>query len=400
MAAAILLRVTDHGAYSNVVLNTATKGLAREDRAFVYSLVNGALRQLRTVDAIITEVAGRKVEDLDEEARGVLEIAVGELLNATGDAVYATVNESVNAIKELGKPRASGFVNGVLRRLVRDGMPDLEGDKARELSVPEWVLGKLTSDHGRRQARVLLSGLRSAAPTIGIRARPGTQLPAGAEPVPGIPGAFALRVLPEDLAGVMISDPASTAVAAAVAAQPGERILDMAAAPGGKTSAVWDNAGGRIDLIAIDRHPRRLRSARHRLEELGIHPRWVIADGGNAPFREGNFDAVLLDAPCTGLGTLRRRPEIAMRLKPKGLDSLVSQQRAMLAEAWRLVRPGGRVVYSVCTLFAAETIDVVADYPASPPGGLPGEQWGSGILMAPHLTGTDGMFISVITRPG
>ena len=89
-----------------------------------------------------------------------------------------------------------------------------------------------------------------------------------------------------------------------------------------------------------------------------------------------------------------------MRLKPKGLDTLVSQQRVMLAEAWRLVRPGGRIIYSVCTLFAAETIEVVADYPASPPGGLPGELWGSGVLMAPHLTGTDGMFVSVITRPG
>jgi 16S rRNA (cytosine967-C5)-methyltransferase len=400
MAAAILLRITDHGAYSNVVLNTATRGLAREDRAFVYSLVNGALRQIRTVDAIIAAAAGRKVEDLDEDARGVLEIAVGELLNATGDAAYATVNESVNAIKELGNPRASGFVNGVLRRLVRDGMPDLEGDKARELSVPEWVLGRLTSDHGRQRARGLLSGLRSAAPAIGIRARPGAQLPAGAEPVRGIPSAFAVQAVPDDLTGIVITDAASTAVAAAVGAQQGERILDMAAAPGGKTSALWDNAGGRINLIAMDRHPRRLRSARNRLEELGIHPCWVIADGTNVPFREGQFDAILLDAPCTGLGTLRRRPEIAMRLEPKGLETLVSQQRVMLAEAWRLVRPGGRIVYSVCTLFAAETVDVVADYPAAPPGGLPGEEWGSGVLMAPHLTGTDGMFVSVITRPG
>jgi 16S rRNA (cytosine967-C5)-methyltransferase len=193
-------------------------------------------------------------------------------------------------------------------------------------------------------------------------------------------------------------DAASVAVASAVAAQPGEQILDMAAAPGGKTIAMWDDAAGRATIVAMDSHGRRLASARRRLSDHGVSPAWVIGDGTAAPFTDGSFDVVLLDAPCTGLGTLRRRPEIAMRLKVKGAEALAETQRAMLREAWRLVRPGGRVVYSVCTLFAAETVDIVSPYGSAPPAGLPGVEWGGGTLLAPHLTNTDGMFVSVMVR--
>ena len=151
--------------------------------------------------------------------------------------------------------------------------------------------------------------------------------------------------------------------------------------------------------MALDRHRRRLRSARRRLAAVGAHPVWVCGDGRKTPFRSRSFDAVLVDAPCTGLGTLRRRPEIAMRLEPGAPTALAATQRALLAEAWRLTRPGGRIVYSVCTVFSEETRQIVADYPASSPAELPGRPYGKGLLLAPHLTGTDGMFISVISRP-
>jgi 16S rRNA (cytosine967-C5)-methyltransferase len=193
-------------------------------------------------------------------------------------------------------------------------------------------------------------------------------------------------------------DGASVAVARAVGAQAGERILDMAAAPGNKTIAMWDEAGGGVSLVAMDSHQRRLVSARNRLIGYEVSPWWVVGDGTRAPFSAESFDAILLDAPCTGLGTLRRRPEIAMRLKVKALEGLAAQQRTMLREAWRLVRSGGRIVYSVCTLFAAETVDVVGDYAATAPTGLPGLEWGGGLLLAPHLTGTDGMFVSLIRK--
>jgi len=396
MAAAVLQRIRDHGAYSNVLLPRATRDLRRQDQAFVYRLVGDALRNQRTIDAVIEAATGRSIEDLDPEVSAVLQIAVGEMHSGDAD-VYATVNESVEAVKQLGVARASGLVNGALRRLGREGLPTLDGDKARELSVPEWVLGRVTQDHGRQVASELMAGLRTPPRGVGIRVRPGGTVPEGAQPIPGISDTFTVPSVRHE-SGLVVGDGASSAVAEAVGAQPGDTVLDMAAAPGGKTISLWDQTGGRARLVAMDRHRRRLDSARRRLLGEGVAPIWVLGDARSAPFVSGSFDAVLLDAPCSGLGTLRRRPEIAMRLKVKAMEDLAVQQRSMLAEAWRLVRPGGRIIYSVCTIFAAETVDVVAEYPGQAPPSLPGLAWGNGLLLAPHVTRTDGMFVSVIER--
>jgi len=190
-----------------------------------------------------------------------------------------------------------------------------------------------------------------------------------------------------------VADPASTAVGLAVAAEPGMAVADLAAAPGGKTWHVWDQLEGEGLLIAADRHPRRLASARRRLP-AGIQ--WLVADAAAPPLRSAAFDRVLLDAPCTGLGTLRRRPEIRHRIRPASPAELGARQRRMLEAALALVKKGGRLVYSVCTLFREETVDVVSGLKAAAPAGLPGETIDGGLLLAPHLTGTDGMFISVL----
>ncbi len=126
----------------------------------------------------------------------------------------------------------------------------------------------------------------------------------------------------------------------------------------------------------------------------------MLADGRAAPFASDTFEAVLLDAPCTGLGTLRRRPEIKLRVNSADVERLAAIQRKMLAEAIRITRPGGTVVYSVCTVTPAETVDQVADLPARPPEIMLGTDWGNGRLLAPHLSGTDGMFISCIDVAG
>jgi 16S rRNA (cytosine967-C5)-methyltransferase len=398
MAASVLMRIKDRGAYSNVVLPQVTKDSSRQDSAFVFSLVHGALRRIRLVDAIIEEASGRGVDRLDSEVRVVLEVAVGELLTDDQQSTYATVNESVEAVKDLGRNRAAPFVNAVLRSLVRDGMPELPEDPARDLSVPDWLLDAVSRDHGADEGLAALRALRRESPRIPIRVPPSAEPPPGAMAVPGIRDAFYLSERPRQDAGLVYADASSTAVGLAVAPQPGEMILDMAAAPGGKTMHLWDQTGGKATIVAMDTHRRRLESAQRRLRPVGVTPTWLVADARHAPFADASFDAVLVDAPCTGLGTLRRRPEIAMRLQDGAPEKLAIEQERMIAEAWRLARPGGRVIYSVCTLFAAETIDVVADYPAQPPEGLPGRRWGKGLLLAPHTTGSDGMFIAVITR--
>jgi 16S rRNA (cytosine967-C5)-methyltransferase len=129
---------------------------------------------------------------------------------------------------------------------------------------------------------------------------------------------------------------------------------------------------------------------------VGSDVHWLVADARRPPLQHGVFDRVLLDAPCTGLGTLRRRPEIRHRIRPSSSAEAGLRQRAMVEAALPLLRPGGRLVYSVCTVLALETIDVVAGLGARPPDDLPGLRTGDGLLLAPHLTGTDGMFIAVI----
>jgi 16S rRNA (cytosine967-C5)-methyltransferase len=397
IAAQVVIRVRDEGAYSNIVLPQATSDLESADRAFVYSLVTGVLRHQRQVEEMIEAASSRPISELDPEVSAILEVAAAELLTDDKRVVYATVNESVDAIRDLGKPRAASFVNAILRRLARELDSGETPDPAVAWSVPDWVVERLQVDHGVEEASKILAGLRNPAPQIPIRVRPGRDVPEGATEVEGIASAYYLTARPT-MKGLVIVDAASTAVGNAVAATPGQRVLDMAAAPGGKTIHLWDQIQPGGELVAMDFHKRRIRSARRRLDDLGIDPSWVRADGTQAPFCDASFDAVLVDAPCTGLGTLRRRPEIAMRLDSASPDRLADQQRALLAEAWRVARPGGRIVYSVCTVFAAETVDIVADYPSRAPAEVPGRVWVNGKLLAPHNTGTDGMFIAAIDR--
>ncbi len=229
-------------------------------------------------------------------------------------------------------------------------------------------------------------------PRIGVRHRRATE-----ETELGIPGATYVDTVAGLEEGAFdVIDPSSTAVAAAVGAEPGMRVLDIGAAPGGKTASLWDAMAGDGSLVALDKSPPRLRRMERRMERLGVGAAFVAADGRRPPLRPASFDRVLLDAPCTGLGTLRRRPEIRHRIAEDDPAALGVLQRELLDAALGLVRPGGRLVYSVCTLFAEETTAVVAGSGAVPPAGLPGEVSGSGLLLAPHLTGTDGMFIAVV----
>jgi 16S rRNA (cytosine967-C5)-methyltransferase len=191
-----------------------------------------------------------------------------------------------------------------------------------------------------------------------------------------------------------IQDGSSVAVGLALDAQPGEHILDLAAAPGGKTLHLTDQVGEAGLVVAADVHHRRVLAAVGRPGLAGVP--WCVTDGRRTPFPDRTFDRVLIDAPCSGLGTLRRRPEVRYRTDADDLPVLAARQKAMVAEALRVVKPEGLVVYSVCTVTPEETVDVVEGFATEPVRGLPGRAWGPGWLLAPHLTGTDGMYITRI----
>lgn len=398
IAATILERVLNDGAYSNVVVRTTTEDLDRRDAVFVQLLVYTAIRYLARIDRTIDARVSRPI---DEMVRSVLRIGVAEILFTEGEP-HAVVDSAVEATKELDAPRASGFVNGVLRNVARSGEPTLpEGAEGEALlrGVPGWLYEDLADAYGADDAKAFFEA-SNLATRVGVRTRSG-EVPG--EPVPGIADASMI----DGIAGnrgaiatgrIVVADPSSIAVALALEPRPGDRIVDLAAAPGGKTIHLWDLVGGEGSVVAMDRHERRAATARRRTERLtnGIH--WVIGDASQPPFPDASFDRVLLDAPCTGLGTLRRRPEIRHRVDRAGVVAAAVLQRRMLDAALRLVRPGGRLVYSVCTVTPQETVGVVAGTGSRPPADVPGTVLDGGILLAPHLTGTDGMFIAVIDR--
>lgn len=373
-------RVIRDGGWSNVVTRTEASKLGA-DVAAVQGIVLEVLRHLPALDRAIEDAASRSIAEIDPSVLDLLRVALGEIVGQR-TPVPLVVDGTVHAVREVS-PRAAGFANAVLRRVSLDrpvmstiadiGIPLFADEALRHVLESEEV-----DALWRASQEPAAVGLRSRAPV------------AGASPVPGVASAWLWSegTPPE---GVPVQDPASVAVGETVASAPGQLVLDTAAAPGGKTAHLVEDVAPHGQVIATDRSRRRVRDAVRRVPSAS----WLVADGTALPFAESTFDRVLVDAPCSGLGTLRRRPEIRYRVTPEEVNRLAMVQRRMLVEALRVARPGGRVVYSVCTVLPQETIDVVSGLGGRPPEALPGTPFGDGWLMAPHLGPTDGMFVCV-----
>lgn len=375
-AARIVGRVDRGGAYSNVVSRTETRGMNPSDAGVARGLAYDTIRNLPQIDVEIAARSRRPIDRIDPGLLDLIRVGVAEI--ARRDRPNAlTVDAVVRAAKRLDRS-FGGFANGMLRTIARTP-PDLRP------VIPQWLSDELASEFDQAEIDAFWAA-SIVSPELGIRGSgdPGP----GYRPVERIEGSFlGSGPLRE---GFTIQDPASVAVGLAVSAGPGDVALDMAAAPGGKTAQLV-GTGARV--VACDVHPRRSRSAARRVPDAS----WVVADGRQPPFADSTFDVVLLDAPCSGLGTLRRRPEIAHRTGPEDVASLARLARELLESALAMVRPGGRVVYSVCTVTPSETVAVVTGHDARPPElDLPGRPLGPGWLLAPHLGPTDGMFIAVI----
>jgi len=382
-AAIAIDRVLDHGAYSNIVVRRAAI-VPETDHGFYQRLVYTSLRHLPFIDAQLNRFADRRVATMDPIVRSVLRIAVAEIAYL-GTQDHAAVHEGVETIRVLGRARASGFVNAILRK-VAAASPMPTGAVGESFPVP--VHGIVTAALGEEAGDRFL--LASNAPAgVGIRfrdrdVRTGTRYAVPSDDVAALEAAGTIDVM----------DPASAMVVEALGPQPGDRIIDLAAAPGGKTRAIAEAVGGNGRVVGIDVHERRLSDAADR--SAGI-PRisWMVGDAGSTPFAPASFDRVLLDAPCTGLGTMRRRPEIRYRVEADAPERYGTLQRQLLVSAMGLVRPGGRIAYSVCTVSNAETVQVIEGLGFRMPANIDGEHFGDGVLIGPHTNGTDGMFIAV-----
>jgi 16S rRNA (cytosine967-C5)-methyltransferase len=298
------------------------------------------------------------------------------------------------------------------------GPPWPESDsEAVRLSYPDWLVTRLTRDLGAGDARDALAAMNEPA-AVALRTRDPEAVEhelraAGASVMRGelVPDALVVRGIGDPAALPAVRDGRATpqdqgsqAVVAVLGAQPAERIADVAAAPGGKATAIAEMVGPDGMVAALDVDAGRVRLVREATERLALQNLdAVVADGRAAPFRGAVFDRVLLDAPCSGLGVLRRRPDARWRLDEHAIDDLARLQCQLLAAAAGLVRPGGVLLYSVCTLTCAETVDVdnwaaehLAEFVADAPPSEPWRPHGRGALLLPQTAGTDGMFVLVL----
>ena len=413
-----LVRIED-GAFAHVLLPAKLRGsgLDARDRAFVTHLVYGTVRQQRRLDLMLAPRCHQPFDRLEPRVRAALRMGAFQLLD--GVAPHAAVSTTVDA----APPRARGLVNAVLRSVAAAGPahPEPE-DLGERYSYPDWIVASFAESLDPDElAAVLDAGNRPAAVTLrpnprvttadalademvaaGIRVERGRLVPdallvGGLGDPAALPAVAAGRATPQDQG--------SQAVVAILDPQPGDRIHDVAAAPGGKATGAAERAPGGV-VVAADVHPGRLSlvsraAARLALDEVAC----VAADGRRLPVRSGAFDRVLVDAPCSGLGVLRRRAEARWRVRPDAVEGLAARQRELLAAAADAVAPGGRLVYSVCTLTRAETIGVAAwafahldGFEAEPPPGDPWRPLGAGAVLWPHVAGTDGMFVLSLRR--
>jgi 16S rRNA (cytosine967-C5)-methyltransferase len=292
-------------------------------------------------------------------------------------------------------------------------------------SLPDWIVELLVADLGPADARATIEVVNEP-PAVTLRVRADRSSPeaveaelraGGARVERGALLADALVVRGAGDVGALAcvregratpQDQASQAVVRIVGARPGDRLLEVGAAPGGKATALAEAMHDRGCVVALDRHPARtamIGAAQRRLGLASVRP--VVADGRALPCRDAEFDAVLVDAPCSGLGVLRRRPEARWRLRPGAVAELAALQRALLAAAAGAVRPGGRLVYSVCTLSRAETVAIdewaasgMPGFVAEPAPPAPWTPVGRGARLLPAAADTDGMYVLVLRAPG
>lgn len=378
IAIEVLRRVSTQGAFASSALRAAfaeAPELPAAERGLATEIVYGVLRRRGFLDRALKQASGRPIKDLNPKLHDLLRAGAYQLLYLDRVPAHAVVDTAVEMAKKRGGPKAAGATNAILRKLsalppeARIPTPvPLAKDPVRSVAehagLPHRLAELLVADLGPETALAFaLASLEPAPLTLRANRRRTTQA-ALAEEVGGEPGALPYSVrlpgrthaLPSDLPSVREGraspqDDASMRVVALLDPQPGERILDVCSAPGGKTCDIAERMNDTGTIIAHDRLPERLKRVDENAARLGLS---IIQSTDLLPPEDELFDRVLVDAPCSGLGTLRRHPEIRWRFTTEDLANLTRTQAKVLADGARRLKPGGVLVYSVCTVTKAE----------------------------------------------
>ena len=429
MAFEVLRRVEEGGAYASRALDAALSAagaLDPRESGLATELVYGTLRRELTLDLALAPLSRRPLADLDPAARMALRLGAYELLYLRTPP-HAAVGEAVALARGVQHGRASGYVNAVLRALARDprmpAPPTLETDPAGHVAVaealPRWIAEELVAWLGAGEALALAAAMNRPAP-LTVRAREreallGRARAAGLDASPTARSPDGVRLAGSSVADLaratgglpfQVQDEAAQLVSLLAAGElrgRRARVLDACAAPGGKAFHLAEMLGPGSEVVAVEVHPRKADALAREAERRGLPVKVVCADAARpVPGLEPeSFDAVLVDAPCAGLGTLRRHPELKLRRAAADLPRMAEIQRAVLSSCARYARPGAPVTYAICSLSRAEGPEVVAALLAGghrrapPPPGFPSDVLDArgDVLTLPHRhDGADGFY--------
>jgi 16S rRNA (cytosine967-C5)-methyltransferase len=393
----VLVRVFEDDAYADRAFRTAAAELDLRDRALAQRLAFGAVQRARTLDHAIETLGRRPVRRLDPPVRAALRLGAYQLGFVDGVARYAAVNESVELVRRSGLERAVAFTNAVLRRLADGVEPLLESlpeatpaEAGLKHSYPDWIADTWWRDLGAEGALELMRALNEPGQPV-VRLVRGE---IAGTPDADVPGAWLVDRIDEIALAegrIWPQSSASQLVGLAVGAKEDERTLDLCAAPGGKATML---AG---TVIAVEINEARARELEENARRLGaLNVRVVVADGRALPAELAGFDRALVDAPCSGLGVLNRRPDLRWRAEP-----LPELQLALLCSAAERVRPGGTIVYSVCTVNSDES-EAVVDASGLAVDPTLADEWPQFrhprrpefLQTMPHVHGTAGFFVA------
>jgi 16S rRNA (cytosine967-C5)-methyltransferase len=414
-AFAVVRRVFEQGAYADRALHGEAAALDPRERALATALAYGTIQRRATLDHVASSLSSRKLERLDPPVLAALRLGLFQLLFLTGIPEHAAVNESVALVKSTHRS-AAPLVNAVLRRAAREGpallaplRDDTPAAAAVKHSVPRWLAEQWWAELGADEARALLAHVNEPAESavrvnelVATRGEVMSRLPVAAAPARDLPEGLVLGG-PFDAHGsalfaegaIMPQSRGSMLVARALAPQPGERVLDLCAAPGAKATHLAALIGDRGEVVAVERHPGRAAALERTAQRM--HARSIRVQRADASEHRGDerFDRVLVDPPCSGLGTLQSRPDLRWRVTPDSIRDLAALQLRILTAAAASTALGGTLVYSVCTISRAESESVIEAFLGSHPdfaASAPNRQ------LLPHRDGTDGFFIAQLHR--
>ncbi|PWL58335.1 16S rRNA (cytosine(967)-C(5))-methyltransferase RsmB [Merdimmobilis hominis] len=429
IAVEALGKVNGSKGYSNIVIDKALEqsGLDLRDAAFATALFYGVLERMLTLDHCIAGFSKTPVEKLTPQVREILRVSLYQILYMDSVPDSAAVNEAVNLTRVFRKESAGGFVNGVLRAFLRSGkrVPRMAGSRADQLSIqyscPAWLVqlwldsygeenteGILKTSLGRPPVYIRVNTLKTTADALSVQLEEEgavvrrDEMEENCLRVSGTGDVTALPAFQEGL--FHVQDKSSQLCVKALDARPGMRVLDICAAPGGKsfTAAQWMHGEG--ELLAMDLYRARAALVAEGAQRLDIG--CIAAKEGDASrynSKLGLFDRVLCDAPCSGLGIIRRKPEIKYK-NPEELGEIPQLQYNILSNSANYVKKGGILLYSTCTLNPGENEGVVerflAEHRDFAPCRLPQSLGSSGhtVTLFPHQGDTDGFFISTMER--